>query len=385
MISKISFERYKTILANSIKRKLFGVSQKHNIKYLTYELTNECNSKCGMCNIWANKPSDNLLKTTEIENFFDDPALKNLEEVILTGGEMFMRDDIFEIIKKIHSINGKTIISVSTNGILFSKILEVAKKLVKSQIPVNYGISLDGIGLDHDKRRRVKDNFNLIDKKLIPGLKKLAVSNPGLITISIGHCLDEYGSKTFHDVLNYCKKNDLSFMTQLIEDFDYYLPEKKQTKTSNNWNEIHLFKKGIDGNNRLLKKDIYQTSIIDYTKFLSFLPRNIHHYRLVNYLNNKSKPYECSSFRNFFLLKYDGEVTPCLRFSTKSLGNIKKDSLTNILDSHVRQEAVSEILKCEGCLNTWCTEWSMQENIFPFYREAIKVISNKVFKRFNRS
>ena len=83
-----------------------------------------------------------------------------------------MRDDIVEVVKSIWDINGKTNITLSTNGILADKILKVAKSLYDLEIPITYGISIDGIGEDHNSRRRVDNNFEIIDEQLIPGLKK---------------------------------------------------------------------------------------------------------------------------------------------------------------------------------------------------------------------
>lgn len=380
-MSKSNLFRYSEISFNTIKRYLFGINRDHNIKYLTYEMTNECNSKCEMCNIWANKKNDKILKTKEVIDFFNDKALRNLKEVILTGGELFMRDDIPKIVESIWKINKKTIITLSTNGILYEKILSNAEDIARQGIPVNYGISLDGLGEDHNHRRRIENNFEIIDEKLIPGLKKLN-NKFGNISIGIGHCLDEYGSKTFEQLKEYCENKKISFMSQLIEDFDYYLPEKKQKKISNQWEGIHFMKVGSEGKNRLLKKDIYSKNSVKYTEMISKLPTNIHHLRMINFLSDRAPRYECSSFRNFFLLKYDGAITPCLRFSTQELGNIKNESLSSILDKNDRKKAVDEILKCEGCLNTWCTEWSMQENVLPFKKEAARLIIHKFKNAF---
>lgn len=375
-----NLNRYASVALNSVKRAIFGVDYKHKIEHMTFEMTSLCNSKCDMCHIWANTDNSAELSTEQILNFFKDPALKNLKDVILTGGEMFLRDDIPIIIKAIWNINKNINIATSSNGMLAEKIIKNAEEIAKNGIPVTYGFSLDGIGELHDKRRRVPGNFETIDKILIPGLKQLAIRFPGLIKIGIGHCLDDYGINTFDGVKKYTEDNNLSFITQLIEDFDYYLPEKKQNKERNNWQAIHFQKLGFVGKNRILKKDIYENADKFKAK-ISELPPTVHHLRLGNVLSGTESKYECTSMRNFFLLKYDGAITPCLRFSTQELGNIKEDSLTNILNSSSRSEAVSEILKCEGCLNTWCTDWSMEKNAFPFKNEIAEWAIKKLLRK----
>ena len=130
-----------------------------------------------------------------------------------------------------------------------------------------------------------------------------------------------------------------------------------------------------------MKKDIYSDDKNKYINLIDQLPPTVHHYRLINVLNGKNAKYECSSMRNFFLLKYDGAVTPCLRFCTTELGNIKKTSISSLLNSNDRVEAVEEIIKCEGCLNTWCTDWSMEKNAVPFKAEVAKWAKNKVISK----
>jgi MoaA/NifB/PqqE/SkfB family radical SAM enzyme len=380
-MKKNTMHRYTKVLTSTAKRYLGGIDKSHDIRHLTFEVTNLCNSKCEMCHIWANKKNPNELTTEEIEVFFSDPVLKNLEDVIITGGEAFVRDDLVEIVEFIWKINQNTNITLSTNGILSEKICEVAEKLSSKKIPILYGISLDGLGEKHNSRRRVDDNFEIIDQKLIPGLKAIEKKNPGYIHISVGHCLDEYGSKTFDEVKSYCEEKNIGFMTQLIEDFDYYLPEKKQKKIQGDWKKIHEVKVGFEGDNRLMKKDIYSDDKNKYINIIDQLPATVHHYRLINVLNGKNAKYECSSMRNFFLLKYDGAVTPCLRFCTTELGNIKKTSISSLLNSNDRVKAVEEILKCEGCLNTWCTDWSMEKNAVPFKAEVARWAKNKVISK----
>jgi MoaA/NifB/PqqE/SkfB family radical SAM enzyme len=380
LIKKNRVGRYLRILGNTARRYLRGLSFEHDIKHLTFEVTNLCNSKCEMCHIWANQDSSKQLTTTEIRNAFSDPAFKNLEDVIITGGEAFLRDDLVEIVDCIWSINGKTSITLSTNGILADKILNVAGQLFEKRIPIVYGISLDGVQVQHDARRRVEGNFRVIDEVLIPGLKLLATKNPELVKIGIGHCLDDYGFSTFDSVQAYCKEKGIGFMSQLIEDFDYYLPEKKQQRSKGDWKEIHLIKKGFEGNNRLLKKDIYKNQETEYASLIKKLPPSVHHYRLISILGGKPSSYECSSLRNFFLLRYDGAVTPCLRFCTKEIGNVKQASVSQILNDDARKAAVKEILKCDGCLNTWCTDWSMEENLYPFKSEALKWLTSKLVR-----
>ncbi len=170
-----SFERYSQILINSTKRMFLGVDKSTKIEHIAFELTNLCNSKCNMCHIWANRENSNILTTQEIFKILNDPEFANLKDLMLTGGEMYMRDDIPDIIAEANRVNPKTRIFTSTNGLLYDKILECAEISAKQGIMVHYGISLDGIGERHDQRRRMPGNFLCIDQHLIPGLKRVII------------------------------------------------------------------------------------------------------------------------------------------------------------------------------------------------------------------
>ena len=369
---KDTIKRYARIATSSLRRALFGVDRAFGPRHLTFELTNLCNSKCEMCHIWANQPNDNILTTEEIRRIFADPGFANLDDVILTGGEIFMRDDIPEIVSAIWNTNKRVNIFLSTNGILANKIISTGEIIAKSDIPVFYGISLDGIGEAHEKRRRAEGNFEAIDQILIPGLMRLGKQYPGLINIAVGHCLDEYGIQTFEDVRKYCDSRGITFLTQMIEDFDYYLPEKKRERKTGGWEKIHLVKKGMDGKNRLMKKAIYAVDQSKYASYIRRLIPTVHHFRLLSILEGRDTRYECSSLRNFFLLRYDGSVAPCLRFADWEVANLKSTSVRELADSENRERAVTEVLNCDGCLNTWCTDWSMEKNAMPFHREVAK-------------
>jgi MoaA/NifB/PqqE/SkfB family radical SAM enzyme len=371
-MNKRTIKRYSNIAINTLRRFLFGIDNRVKIKHITFEVTNLCNSKCEMCHIWANKPNENTLTLQEIKKIFSDPGFSDLEDVILTGGEMFMREDIPEIVETIWNINKRINITCSTNGILAEKILVDARKIANLGIPINYGISIDGIEENHDLRRRAPGNFDAIDKHLIPGLQKLSLEYPSLVMMSVGMCLDEKGINNFDSVMNYCESKSIPFMAQLIEDFDYYLPEKKRTRESSDWKKIHLVKKGFDGENRLMKKSIYNVDSNKYLKYVQKLIPTVHHYRLLSFLKGKDPRYECSSLRNFFLLRYDGTVAPCLRFSDWEVTNLKKVGISSLENVSNHKEAVTEILKCDGCTNGWCTDWSMELNALPFKREVYK-------------
>jgi len=352
--------------------------QQFKLRHLTFEVTALCNSKCDMCHIWANQEDTDVLSTEEIRHAFSDQAFQHLEDIIFTGGELFLRDDVKDLVDIARMHNPDIVMTLSTNGLLFDKIIDTAEYCYEQGAAVMFGISIDGIGDAHDKRRRIPGNFDIIDQRVIPALKEIAKRPGSRISIGIGHCLDEYGLETIESVRQYCAEHEIGFNTQLIEDFDYYLPAKKRTVQRNNQVEaIDDRKNGFDSENRITKKDNAKIRNRDYSNVLKMLSPNVHHHRVIDFLEGNPPQYECSSLRNFMLLRSNGDVAPCLRFADVVFGNVRKTPLSLIVKQADYMAGVERVMRCDGCLNTWCTDWSMEENAFPFWRQIISSYAMK--------
>ena len=98
------------------------------INYLSFLITWNCNSRCNMCNIW--KKDNNTKQEIDIKkisNLFSDPYLKNLKEVVISGGEPFLREDLLKILKIINKYSNASI-GITTNGLIPDIILSTTRK-----------------------------------------------------------------------------------------------------------------------------------------------------------------------------------------------------------------------------------------------------------------
>lgn len=128
---------------------------------LTLAVTYKCNSYCRTCNIWNKKENGNQLTIDEygkIFRSFKSPPF----ELILTGGEPFLRDDIVEICRTADVYLKPKVIIIPTNGILTEKIVEDIKKVLKNSLKTKIiiNISLDGIKEDNDEIRGLIGSFD---------------------------------------------------------------------------------------------------------------------------------------------------------------------------------------------------------------------------------
>ncbi|WP_366921947.1 putative heme d1 biosynthesis radical SAM protein NirJ2 [Metallumcola ferriviriculae] len=119
---------------------------------ISWNTTNQCNMYCDHCYRDAGARSDEELSTEQGKQLLDEIIKAGFKIMIFSGGEPFMRDDIFELVE--HGIKGGLRVVFGTNGTLITK--EVAQKL-KDLGVMGVGISLDSLDkAKHDKLRKYK-------------------------------------------------------------------------------------------------------------------------------------------------------------------------------------------------------------------------------------
>lgn len=103
-------------------------------------LTYRCNLRCRMCSIAELLPQEEELYTDQIYKIIDDAAFFGIKELILTGGEPFLREDIFGICDYSHSRGLRNI--VTTNGLLIDA--RMSQRIADSNLD-HVHFSLDGL------------------------------------------------------------------------------------------------------------------------------------------------------------------------------------------------------------------------------------------------
>lgn len=126
-----------------------------NRPIVVWNSTKSCNLKCVHCYIDAKAEKDKGELTTEqAKSMIDDLAAFGAPVLLFSGGEPFMRPDLFELGKYALSKGLRTVIS--TNGTLITK--DAAKKIKDAGFSY-VGISLDGLETTNDKFRKEQGAF----------------------------------------------------------------------------------------------------------------------------------------------------------------------------------------------------------------------------------
>lgn len=122
---------------------------------VVWNVSRRCNLRCVHCYSQSeNQKYEGELNTVEAKQLIDNLADFGVPVLLFSGGEPFMRADLFELVQYTRSKGMRAVIS--TNGTLISD--DIAKKY--SDAGLSYvGVSLDGLKTVNDKFRGVSGAF----------------------------------------------------------------------------------------------------------------------------------------------------------------------------------------------------------------------------------
>ncbi len=147
-------------------RHLGAVFRKSRPIQFTYFLTRRCNARCPAC-FYLSRDRDVI--TSEPELSLDEihrvsRSLGSLLWLAFSGGEIFLREDLAEIVDVFYLNNKPALILLPTNGLLPERILEqtevILRRCPKSTVVLK--LSLDGLGRRHDALRGVPGAFRRV-------------------------------------------------------------------------------------------------------------------------------------------------------------------------------------------------------------------------------
>lgn len=304
---------------------------------LNLYLTDICNCRCRTCNIWAKKPEGELT-AEELSEFF---RINNYFSWIdITGGEIFLRNDIEEIFYIIVKQSPNLfLLHFPTNGLLTEKIYAAAlhiKKVFKGRLVIS--ISIDGDKSLHDSLRGVSGCWEkavYTFQKIQPILKE---------DIYFGFTMSKHNAGKLGETFFALKKEmpDLKFNKihiNLAQNSELYYSNAEKDllgKREDILNEIRF----------ILSQRKIKMEPFNYleTYFLKLLKK---------YMETGVYPYKrCAAMDSTITINPKGEVYPCLFFN-KKLGSLRETGyrMEEILSNKDTLELKRDILKY--CPNCW--------------------------------
>ena len=284
--------------------------------------TFRCNAQCNMCNIWKFQTSPN----EEIDASYYENLPAGLR-INITGGEPTLRKDIDRIFEILYPKS--RLLELSTNGYNTDKIVELANKYPNILIRV----SVEGLPKINDAKRGIKDGFDHALRTMLE-LKKTKCKNIGF---SVVISPDNYEDLLY--LYDLCVALDVELGNSAVHNSWYFHKEDNQIESEKALEQHEKFVKALLTSKRRHLKD----RLKDYGR--AYFNRSIHR-RLRGDTDEYRPP--CGALSDFFFIDPWGNVTPCNGSCEEwKLGNIKEDSLENILASDKAQDAMEKVRNCK--------------------------------------
>lgn len=314
-----------------------------NIKDLSYPykitmcLTYWCNFKCKTCNIWQKKPKDEMT-LTDYENFFKKN--NKFSWIDLTGGEIFLRKDIKELILMITK-NCKNLFELHfpTNASMGPKVIDTVSEVLKDY-KQNFvvTISLDGNEEKHNEIRGFPGSY----RKCIELYKKLKLieKKHKKFRVYFGFTLSIFNINDFDDMFKQLKIElpDISYKDVHMNIFHnsdhYYGNSKIENPGEKMIHEVNRFRalRGPPKNPIELLEHSYLQHVEGFIK-------------------TGKTPIVCEALSSSCFIDSWGDVYPCIIYN-KKVGNILKGDLRDIWAKKEARELRTQIKK-KNCPNCW--------------------------------
>ena len=340
----------------SLFRHIDSIFWKRQPIQLTFFLTRRCNAHCPFCfylsreKVQTNDAPE--LSLAEIEQL--SSSLGKLLWLAFSGGEIFLREDLAEVVKVFYDRNKPAIILLPTNGLLpdviYRKTLAILESCPKSVVTVK--LSLDGLGPLHDTLRDVPGAFQktIETYNLLAGLvKKHDNFELGINTVFCAANQDSMEEIIgYVNELDAIKTHTVSLIRGDVRDRELKIVDLQKYQDTISTMEANLKSKQaaryrFRGARLKSAQDIVQRRIIHQTQI------------------EQKQVVPCYAGQLTLVVTETGDVYPCESFTGK-LGNLRDFDcdLQQILRSPQAAEAIATIQRKE----CYCThECYMMMNI----------------------
>lgn len=303
-------------------------------KGIGIDITNNCCLRCVMCSTWRRK-SINELTLEELTDIIDQLKQQGFTSLSLSGGEVFLRHDLLEIIKYANKLDFQ--ITLHTNGYLVNE--EMATKLVENGVS-SISVSLDGLNEKYDEIRGVRGAYEKVYNS-IKIFSKLA-KRKKLKSFGISAMIMKPTIDTIPDVINLAVDMEIPISFNLPEYTSYLFQNVPLSYQKDLWigeSDMHNLNKLVDRMIEIKKR---------YPKVINENYVSLEYIR--NYFTDPvRRDIPCFYVLKNILIDSHGKVYPCAAVSP--IGDLRKEKLSSILKSENYIRKVQNLFKksCPGC------------------------------------
>lgn len=283
--------------------------------------TYRCNARCLMCDIWKKQPS----KKDELRPDEYAALPKTLQDINITGGEPFLREDLPDVVRVVKNACPQARIVISTNGLLVERIKSMIPELLRIDPEVAIRVSVDGIGTYHDSIRGVSGAFSKAVQS-ISAAKEASVKDLGIAMTLMDVNVDQ-----LMDVYCYASDVKVDFSVTLASSSEIYFGATKSD---------------------LRPQAIEQLKSLSKQEYLKWKPR--YWFRgwfadtLDQYVTDGKRNLPCDAGFGFFYLDPSGTLYAC-HLKSALMGNLSKQTFDEVWGSPQAEKAREILSGCEDC------------------------------------
>jgi MoaA/NifB/PqqE/SkfB family radical SAM enzyme len=336
------------------------------------EITHDCIARCVMCNIWKIPAGVPNLSIEDWLALFRSPAMADLRELDVTGGEPFLRNDLVDFFRGLCKIRHAFLkqlktVALTTNGFLTKRVLvsvpDILDMLIHEKIELVMVCAMDAVGPLHDRIRNVRNAWSKLDATL-QGLIRLRERYPNLI-IGVKTTILPINIDELDKIADYADANRLfTIISPCIITGGRYL------------------------NTDLVNKLAFTNE--DYLKMVRFFRKkpsgwSYHDRRLIDYFYTGAMKKACTCGFNYFFIRSNGDMYLC-PLVNRSVGNISQQSPEAIFFSSEANRIRKQVGHFDEC--RLCTEPGLERFSLPMdgfsYLLLLHKIGCSAFLKFHR-
>ena len=317
---------------------------------ISLEVTHDCVARCMMCNIWKIPGEVPNLTVPQWIELLSSDLFADIRELDITGGEPFIRDDLFDLFFGICKLKRKILpalrsIAVTTNGFLTGRVVATVEKILpalqKKDLDLVVVCALDAVGELHNRIRNYPDAW----PKVSSTLEKLTVlrdSYPNLIvglkTTILPLNIDQMGrisafadARGWFTIISPC----------IITEGRYLNPDREA--------DLSFSREDVDQMIEFFSNDQFRWSF--------------HADSLIDFFKTGAMKKPCSCGFNYFFIRSNGELFLC-PLIPESVGNITTAGVSELYYSSKAGGIRKKIGKMPQCRE--CTEPGLERYSLPY-------------------
>lgn len=315
-----------------------------SINRFNFEVTRICNGHCIYCNIWKEKPEDQITVSDVKEGLKPRSLLAEVDRIQITGGEPFLRADIVELCQILKEICPKASFAFETNGLRPDLALKYLLEVREFDPKVLVNVSIDGFHLIDAILRGDKRHYKL-------AWKTVSLLRREGFHVGVGSVVTRLNIHDISRFHNFCEEKGITHNWYVVSTSEHYY------KNVGTLEDVSLTSDNLVSLEKLSRNEPL-TSIGRYVG---------------EYFREKKQIMPCFSGFNSFFLASNGNVFPCIHLN-RAFGNIKVAPFGALWNSKYAWAIRKSVVQNECHCFTPCevASW-FRANLFPAITRKLRL------------